>query len=736
VRVPRRSIHIAAAGIAAALLISMATPAFAAPERRVIVLLAPYLTWSDISSSMPNAMALAEKSLVANMNVRAGGIMGASTPDRGALVLSAGAPLNAASGAVTAYTASETVGVTPARDLYLEYFGRSPGDAQVLFPGLPMEVLANSDPDNPAVPGALGSSVHAAGAKTAAIGNGDLGMRADPTRTSRPAGEAASDESGTVDLGDVSDTMLAKDPGSPFGIRANVDAILAEYRRVLADPGVRLVVVDPGDLARADVIASSVASSVASSAREKALRTTDAVLGGIMAGAGPDDAIVVIAQAVVSVTDIPAGYGPAIISDGAGTGVGVSASTHRDGVVTEMDVSDTIVGLLGGAPQAAMVGSPVYSVPTSEARTAADRIAYLDRLNTSSVAVESVRMTTVNYFITLTVLILLGATLVLYRTHDGLPEWLPRAARWVLLVPVAVLLGAVLQFVFWSWPATGNEVIVALMATTALALAVAVLPFRRAPATLPLIVLSGLTAAILMIDQWLGAPLSLFGVFGYSPLLGARYYGLGNEMAGLLLGSAFVAFALVLDTWPDARWTRAMRTWGWPLMGVVVLATAAAPIWGANVGPAAWMTVGFIVGWLMLAGKRVLTWRNLAIGGDPDPSCAGGHRRRDRRDRDVVDDHRPQGGHEHARARTHQLDVDARGGAPDARLHALAAARGVCRDATAVPGALGRDRGGSVRRPGGLLHGGLGDHHPRAHVHTARHLGPVPDAGPTGAPEG
>ena len=45
----------------------------------------------------------------------------------------------------------------------------------------------------------------------------------------------------------------------------------------------------------------------------------------------------------------------------------------------------------------------------------------------------------------------------------------------------------------------------------------------------------------------------------------------------------------------------------------VVLATAAAPTLGANVGPVAWMTVGFLVGWLILNDHRVWTWRNVAV---------------------------------------------------------------------------------------------------------------------------
>ncbi len=609
----KRSSHIAAAIVLAALLISAVSPALAAPKRRVIVLLTPYVKWDDVASSMPNTKALAVKSLLANMNVRAGGIAGASTPDRGALVLSAGAPITFADGALTAYNATETVVASPAHDLFLQYFGLPSGDAEVLYPGLPKQVLANDDPNSVTVLGSLGSAAHAAGARTAAIGNGDLGLMADQYRSSRPAGEAAVDESGTVDLGDVSDAMLTADPAAPFGARADIDAILAQYRRVLADPSVGLVVVDPGDLSRANAIASQVTSYAASAMRERALRSTDDVLKGLIAGAGPNDAVVVLAQAVVSIPDEPAGYGPAIVYEGGASGVGVSAATHRDGVVTEMDVSATIVELLGGTPPAAMIGARVHASPTLASAGVDDRISYLDRLNQTSVAVESVRSTVVNDFILLTVLVLLLTALMLYRGHDGLPDWTPTVARYALLVPPAMMLGALLQFLMVPWPSDGAGVMLALAGATLLALVVSTLPFRGRPATLPLIVLTGVTAATLLVDQWLGAPLSLFGLFGYSPLLGARYYGLGNEMAGLLLGAGVVAFALILDTWPKAKWAKAMRTWGWPLFGLVMTATATAPGWGANVGPAAWMTVGFLVGWMMLNGKRVWTWRNLAL---------------------------------------------------------------------------------------------------------------------------
>lgn len=603
---------VAAAIVSAALLFSVVSSAAAAPARRVVVILAPYLTWADVSA-MPKTMAFAGDALMADMNVRAGGIYGASTPERGALVLGAGAPINAAEGALPAYGATETVGLNPARDLYLQYFGRSAGNAGILYLGLPKQLAANSDPTNVAVIGAVGSAVQAAGARTLAIGNGDLGLGVDPFHSSRPAAEMVANASGTADAGDVSASMLATDPASPYGVKGNIEAILGQYRSAMAQPGSALIVLDPGDLERANAIASSITSESAEAMHRRALASLDELVGAAAAGAGPNDAVIVVAQTVVSVADLSAGYGPLIIRDGAGTGVGVSGSTHRDGIVTAMDVSTTICELLAGKAPGTMAGSRVHASNLLAGASVADRVAYLDQLNTTSVAVETVRMSIVNVFIVLAVIVLLGAALVLYRSHDGLPAWLPTGARIALLVPLAMLLGAILQFVAWRWPSTGLEVVTALVLSTAFTLAVSLIPLRYGRRTLPIVLLSGVTTVTLLIDQWLGGPLSLTGLFGYSPLLGARYYGMGNEMAGLLLGSAIVAFALVLDTWPDAKWVKPMRVWGWPLLGAVLLATAAAPMWGANVGPAAWMTIGFLVGWMLLNGRKVWTLRNLVL---------------------------------------------------------------------------------------------------------------------------
>ncbi len=562
---------------------------------------------------MPRAGALAEKALLANVNARAGAAGGTTTPERGALALSAGAPVLFSEDAMTAFNSSETVGATSVRDVYRRVFARDPGRAEVVYLGLPLQVTVNAQTNLDNSLGALGTAVRAKGYKTAAIGNGDLGWFVDATRASRPAGVAASDENGVVDLGDVSPSVLRPDPVAPFGVRADVARITATYRRVLADPAVRFVVVDPGDIARSQQSAATESSAAAAVARDAALRSTDEVLGMMADGLQAGDALILMAPASPQVPDEPEAFGPLLLLGPDGGGIAAAASTHRDGIITAMDVSATIVELLGAPVPAKMVGSVIHPAAVLGGASVADRIGFLDRMASTAVAVESVRGSTVNTFILLTVIVLAVSTLILYRGVDGLPRSATTPSKAALLLVPAVLLGAIVQFAVWRWPPTGADVIGTLLACTAALWGAALLLARGRPAAIPLIALSGLTAIVSLVDQWIGAPLSFTGLFGYSPLIGARYYGLGNEMSGLLLGSVLVAVALALDTWRDAPWTRHVRTWGWPLIGLIVLVTAAAPFWGANVGPAAWMTVGFLVGWVMLRGHKVWSWRNLAI---------------------------------------------------------------------------------------------------------------------------
>ncbi|MDO8915415.1 MAG: hypothetical protein Q7W16_04965 [Coriobacteriia bacterium] len=613
-----RRTRIAAATVMMAALLfagTAAVRAVARPAGRVVIVLAPYLTWDDIMNGpMPSTKAAAEEGLIADLNVRSGSA-GAGGPslERGALLLSAGASVLTDPGALGAYSAAETVDGTPASELYRRIRGEDPSGADTFYLGAPRQTLTNRRAVSDAMIGSLGEAVTAAGGVTAAIGNSDPGRGIRSDLQSRPAAIVAADVRGIVARGDVSASMLVTDSGAPYGVRTDVGGLLARYDRLVTglDAGrPALVVLDTGDLARAYAWSSNATTSTAAAQHRAALETVDRVVGEVASGLGERDLLVVLAPVVPEEPDLPSSFAPLVMRGAGLTGLARTASTHRVGICTVMDVSVTALKALGITIPSAMVGSPIGGA--GDGLALADRMETVVRMNDTSVAVEQVRADAVNWFITFTVVVLLASTLLLIRGAPDAPRPVWALARAALVLAPCIPLAGLVQFAVWSRPPSAIWV-VALLVGTCLALwGCALLLGRHRAATVPLIAVTGATTVVLVVDQWLGAPLSFAGLFGYAPLFGARYYGLGNEMAGLLLGSAMVCCALVLDTWRDAGWTGAVKRWGWPVTGVIVLGTTAAPFLGANIGAVAWMTVGFGVGWLMLNGRRVWTWRNAA----------------------------------------------------------------------------------------------------------------------------
>ena len=84
------------------------------------------------------------------------------------------------------------------------------------------------------------------------------------------------------------------------------------------------------------------------------------------------------------------------------------------------------------------------------------------------------------------------------------------------------------------------------------------------------------TALVILVDLFFGAKLMLSSLLGPSPVLGHRFYGLGNEYLGILLGVFLLGTADSLIHSPGRKWSGL-------LLGAVVLLIVS-PVWGANFG--------------------------------------------------------------------------------------------------------------------------------------------------------
>lgn len=119
----------------------------------------------------------------------------------------------------------------------------------------------------------------------------------------------------------------------------------------------------------------------------------------------------------------------------------------------------------------------------------------------------------------------------------------------------------------------------------------------------------------ILVDIWQGSPWMKRSFLGFDPLIGARYYGLGNEYAGILLGSSLLAVTglfvylhkkRILLT-PKKRWLLFGLV---SLFYLVIIYSMAAPQLGTNAGATMAAVVAYTLSLLLLFRFR-LSWSRL-----------------------------------------------------------------------------------------------------------------------------
>ena len=313
--------------------------------------------------------------------------------------------------------------------------GPAAGDAVnegggVLVPRV-AEVIADAGSHRPTPPGSLGDALHAAGKRTAVVGNADLAPNmAVPTVSGRdinerPAAVALMDGDGRVDGGQVeAGVLLEKSEEAPFELRADPDQVVAATNLALADADV--VLVDPGDLDRAAALADIEAPPrFTVPARAIALRDTDALLGRLTADL-PADTLVLVVSVVPPAAEWRL---TPVVATGAGVVHGYlhSPSTKRLGLVTLTDVAPTVLAAVGADVPGAMIGRPLRYHPGDP------DIARLAGLDDAAAFRQSIYYLTILGFIVFQAIVYLAVAAVLRRPRHESPAW------WTAPLRVAVL---------------------------------------------------------------------------------------------------------------------------------------------------------------------------------------------------------------------------------------------------------------------------------------------------------
>ncbi|MGO9322873.1 MAG: hypothetical protein ACLQBY_19010 [Solirubrobacteraceae bacterium] len=265
-----------------------------------------------------------------------------------------------------------------------------------------------------------------------------------------------------------------------------------------------------------------------------------------------------------------------------------SQSTNERGLIVAVDVAPTILGHLGVPVPADMRGKPIE---TDGALRPASLRALMARLH----VIGGRRLTALGC--------LLGAwalLLALAAPWTRARAWAMRAgALGVLWAPVAVLIPAALE------PSAAVEYATIALACMALgALTDALVPWPRAllaPAIVAILALST--------DALAGTQLLMRSLLGPDPILGARFYGIGNELKSGLAVLVLAAVAAALT--PAVRGRRAALSMA--SAGVVLAVVEGSARIGAGVGGVILVSFAFALATIMLAPGSLTRRRALIV---------------------------------------------------------------------------------------------------------------------------
>ena len=494
-------------------------PAAASPgERNLVMLVVDRLAFAEMRSGAgPVLRSFLNSGIVSLMNVRSG----RSGSESGYLSLGAGARASAGPEGNRAYSRNEAVEGYPAETLYQRYTGIRPVGEVLHLHALSLQERNNALP-YPVTVGLLGQLLAEAGLQAAVVGH------ADAAGPGRGAAMIAMDSRGEISLGAAGFEVVVDDPLSPFGLRTDPVLFGAAVEQYLGEA--QLVVADFGDLSRLDQYWVQLSPGRRGELFAAAMANLDLALERILPVLNENTMLMMVTpsapanrpgggeQLVPFIMIWPHGPGPGLLN---------SPATRRDGLITNTDVAPMVYSFLRGEPLQASGGEEIRITASP------DPPGHLESFAAQSQRVFQLRPPVIKGFILVLVVVLLAGL-------AGLVLRLPLVKRLffilegLMLFPLVLLLEPGLTRVtplspLWT---------VLFIAGGTLLLLLMLYPLKRKGLPLFWAFVGLITAVALLVDMLTGANLQQASFLGYDPIGGARYYGIGNEYMGVLIGSA------------------------------------------------------------------------------------------------------------------------------------------------------------------------------------------------------
>ena len=446
---------------------------------------------------------------------------------------------------------------TAAKTVFARHQGAA-ASGQVVHIGMADLIQANKALNHPAQPGLLGDCLHAAGKKTAVIGN------ADANQINREAAAMLADSRGEIDFGQVGTAVLTSEPMFPYGVRLHKELVWQTFQELYAKSDVLLI--DWGDTARLDNYRTQLREQVAKQLEQAVFRDVVWLLERLTAALQQDDVLLLVA-AVPPSAAAGAGSLGFVAAMGGPFLPGhllTSATTQRAGLAAVTDLAPLVLARMGIPQPTEMLGRPLQ-------RAGSGNVQDLLAMQRAIDNIYRLRPPLLRFYVLCQIIFVLGSLVNLFL-HIVPVKYFESALLGLLAFPLLLLYLPLAQL-----PPTVGFIV----STAAAAAVVVLLQTLTAGPVECFAVIACSTSLSLLVDIVRDAQLMKVSVLGYDPVSGARYYGLGNEYMGILVGTTVLGVTALLTLLPHRRqWLLGLT--GLLFAGVVLLMVA--PGGGANFG--------------------------------------------------------------------------------------------------------------------------------------------------------
>ncbi len=508
-------------------------PIYANPFKQVLILDIPRLSLTDITEQTPNLFHL--------METGATGLVTTPLPDpltleKIYLSINSGNQVKPPSGGYSVYNVHEEVSKQRAGELYQSLTGITPPGEGAINMDLPKIIQLNGTIISETL-GLFGKLLHSNRISTAVIGNADAG--AEVTTKNRYAAAALMDENGAIDFAAIGPETLQQAPLFPGGFQTNPVQI-ASYWHKYKDKA-QVIQITLGDLERLENYGVYLTEKRWAYFRQEAVRNYDSLMGELLPGIDFNNTLVILYTVLPpGIQSTPGSRLAPVLFKGQSFNPGLlySRSTRKTGILTQHDLPVTILNYLNIHTEGYYNGYQLKSKPGDWRRMIGLQEDLMKNYN-----VRWPLLTGYGYLlIGLFLLMILGLIF-------GFQGRILRLAEWVYLFfltfPAVFLVEAVINPLNWVAIAAWT------LGLAGLIFGAAFFASKRNPVN-ALAIISIITVVLILVDILFNGYAELTSFLGYSAVAGARFYGIGNEYLGFLLGGYIV--------WVSMNFNR-MNTW-------------------------------------------------------------------------------------------------------------------------------------------------------------------------------